>query len=87
MHREAVEKKTLLKQSRRGGVARAFEKQITLQRQAVVGAMKIIYWLAKEEVAHTTKYKSWLDLAIDLGCNYLKEHIMLAMLLTAVGRL
>ena len=78
----------MLKQSRRdGGVAGAFEKQITLQRRAVVGAMKIIYWLAKE-VAHTTKYESWLDLAIDLGCNYLKEHniIMLAMLLTAVGR-
>ena len=58
MHREAVEKEALLKQSRRdGGIARAFEKQITLQRQAVVGAMKIIYWLAKE-VAHTTKYES-----------------------------
>ena len=74
MHREAVEKETLLKQSRRdGGIARAFEKQITMQRKAVVGAMKIIYWLAKEEVAHTTKYESLLDLAIDLGCNYLKD--------------
>ena len=35
--------------------------------------MKIIYWLAKEEVTHTTKYDSLLDLAISLGCNYLKE--------------
>ena len=43
-----------------------------MQRNAVVGAMKIIYWLAKE-VAHTTKYESLLDLAIDLRCNYLKE--------------
>ena len=64
----------MLKQSTRdGGIARALEKQITLQRNAVVGAMKIMYWLAKEEVAHTTKYESLLDLAIDLGCNYLKE--------------
>ena len=39
----------------------------------MVGAMKIMYWLVKEEVAHTTKYESSLDLAIDLGCNYLKE--------------
>ena len=52
---------------------RAFEKQVTAQRNAVVGAMKIIYWLAKEEVAHTTKYESLLDLAISLGCDYLKE--------------
>ena len=58
MHRDAVEKEALLKQSRRhyGGLARAFEKQITLPRQAVVGAMKM-YWLAKE-MAHTTKYES-----------------------------
>ena len=38
----------------------------------MVGAMIIMYWLVKE-VAHTTKYESLLDLAIDLGCNYLKE--------------
>ena len=74
MHREAVEKEVLLKQSMRDrGIARAFEKQVTAQRNAVVGAMKIIYWLAKEEVAHTTKYKSLLDLSINLGCDYLKE--------------
>ena len=35
--------------------------------------MKVIYWLPKEEVAHTTKYESLLDLVISLGCNYLKE--------------
>lgn len=46
---------------------------MTAQRNAVVGAMKIIYWLAKEELAHTTKYESLLDLAISLGCTYLKE--------------
>ena len=74
MHCKAVEKEALLKQSTRdGGIARAFEKQITARRNAAVGAMKIIYWLAKEEVAHTTKYKSLLDLAISLGCDYLKE--------------
>ena len=74
MHREAVEKEVLLKQSARdGGIARAFEKRVTAQRNAVVGAMKVVYWLAKEEVAHTTKYESLLDLAINLGCTYLKE--------------
>ena len=48
MHREAVENEMLFKQSRHdGGIVRAFEKQITMQRNAVVGAMKIIYWLVK----------------------------------------
>ena len=73
MHKEAVEKEALHRQSvRNGGIVRAFEKQVTAQRNAVVGGMKLIYWLAKEEVAHTTKYES-LDLAISLGCNYLKK--------------
>ena len=74
MHKEAVEKEALLRQSARdGGIARALEKQVSAQRKAVVGAMKVLYWLAKEEVAHTTKYESLLDLAISLGCDYLKE--------------
>ena len=56
MHKEAVEKEALLRQSARdGGIARALEKQVSAQRKAVVGAMKVLYWLAKEEVAHTTK--------------------------------
>ena len=52
MHKEVVEKEAFLRQSSRdGGIARAFDKQISAQRNAVVGAMKVIYWLAKEEVA------------------------------------
>lgn len=39
----------------------------------MVDAMKVLYWLAKEEVAHTTKYESLSNLAISLGCNYLKK--------------
>ena len=44
-----------------------------LPRTDVVSAMKIICWLAKEEVAHTTKYESSLDLAVSLRCSYLNE--------------
>ena len=33
----------------------------------------IIYCLAKEELSLTTKYESLLDLAMHLGCDYLKE--------------
>lgn len=43
------------------------EKQVTAQQKVVMGAMKVVYWLAKEEVAHSTKYESLLDLAISLG--------------------
>ena len=32
-----------------------------------------MYWLAKQEVAHTTKFTSLKDLAIQLGCDYLNE--------------
>ena len=39
----------------------------------MVGALKAVYWLAKEEIAHTTKYASLIDLAKSLGCDYLKE--------------
>ena len=32
-----------------------------------------MYWLAKQEVAHTTKFASLKDLAIQLGYDYLNE--------------
>ena len=74
MHREAIKKETLHRQSSHdGGIARAFKRQLMAQKKAMVGAMKVLYWLAKEKVAHTTNYESLLDLAINLGCNYLKE--------------
>ncbi|XP_077863345.1 zinc finger protein 862-like [Saccoglossus kowalevskii] len=48
--------------------------QVNLQKLAVEGAMKCIYWLAKNEVAHTTKYVSLLDFVKSMGCTYL-EHL------------
>ena len=35
--------------------------------------MKYVYWLAKEETAHYTKFPSLLRLAKFLGCSYLHE--------------
>ena len=32
-----------------------------------------MYWLAKEEIAYTSKYESLLSLAQSLGCTYLKD--------------
>ena len=52
---------------------RALAIQVSLERKAFLGALRCLYWLAKEEVAHTTKFKPLLELAISLGCGYLKS--------------
>lgn len=43
-----------------GGIRAAMEQQVVLKRQAVMGALKCLYWLAKEETAHHTKFSSLL---------------------------
>ena len=48
-----------------GGIKEAFNKVKTVQEQALVGALKCLYWLCKERIAHTTKYQSLLDLTWD----------------------
>ena len=45
---------------------------MVVQRKALVGALHLLYWLAKEEVAHTTKFNSLKEVAILLGCDYLR---------------
>ena len=56
-----------------GGVCAMMEERISIKRQAVIGAMKCLYWLAKEETAHHTKFSSLLELGKLLGCDYLSE--------------
>ena len=74
MHLEAQEiEHTRQSVQRHGGIQKAFTSRIELQRKAVVGDLKAVYWLAKEEIAHTTKYVSLIDLAKSFGCDYLKE--------------
>ena len=46
---------------------------VSTPRKALVGAMKLLYWLAKEEISITTKFTSLLDLSIQMGNDYLKE--------------
>ena len=40
--------------------------------KAAIGCLKCIYWLCKNEIAHTTTYPSLLQLGEDLGCEYFK---------------
>ena len=74
MHKQAIEcEATRLSVARHGGIQQAFQRQVCLQRRALVGALKIVYCLAKQEIPLTTKYEPILELAISLGCDYLKE--------------
>jgi hypothetical protein len=79
-HRESAKHKeaqkleaTRLASERDGGVRQAFASRVVLQRKALIGAFHLLYWLAKEEVAHTTKFNSLKEVAILLGCDYLRE--------------
>ena len=53
MHQEAEEiEAARLSSQRDGGIRQAFSARIMLQRKALIGALHIMYWLAKEEIAH-----------------------------------
>ena len=53
MHKEALEQETTrLASERDGGIRQAFSSEVQLQRKAITGALHLLYWLAKEEVAH-----------------------------------
>ena len=69
MHKEAVEQECACQVVKaRGGIREAVQGQVTLQRSAMIGAMKCLYW---QEIAHTTNYEPLLSLAKSLGCTYL----------------
>lgn len=38
-----------------GGIPHKFDQTVTLQKKAITGAMKMVYWLTKNEVAHFTE--------------------------------
>ena len=59
-------------EARHGGIVKAFEKTVSIERKAFVSALKIMHWLAKEELPHTTKFESLIKLVIDLGGQQLK---------------
>ena len=58
-----------------GGIIQAFSEAASTERKTALGlgAMKCLYWLAKNEIAHTTKYVLLLQLALDLGCTYFTD--------------
>ncbi len=47
--------------------------RVLAQRKAIIGALKMMYWLAKEEIPHTTNFSSLKDLVVRLGCDYMRD--------------
>ncbi|XP_078581210.1 zinc finger protein 862-like [Branchiostoma floridae x Branchiostoma japonicum] len=54
-----------------GGIAQALKRQVSLERSAFLGALRAMYWLTKNEIAHSTNFPSLLDMMKGLGLTYL----------------
>ena len=60
MHKVAVEQeKVVVEQERACPIVKACH--VALQRNAMIGAMECLYWLCKQEIAHTTNYEPLLS--------------------------
>ena len=56
-----------------GGITMAFQRVVSAQRKAFIGALKCMYFLNKREVAHTTNFVPLLELGKSLGASYLAD--------------
>ena len=55
-----------------GGIQAALQEAMSQEQRAIIGAMKCMYFLTKNELPHTTTFSELLDLAINLGSDYLR---------------
>ena len=81
MHMDALFRES---QSRTTNIANAIAGTLTLERKAFDAALRILHWLCKEEIAHTTKFKELVHLVKDLGCNYLSHLNKVIMIIFAL---
>ena len=73
MHQEAVTREVdRLASQCNGSIVQAFPACVMMNRKALLGALQMMYCLAKEEIAHTTKFSPPMDLSIQLGSDYLR---------------
>ena len=63
----------LCSSKRDGGIAMAFQRVVSAQRKAFIGALKCMYFLNKREIAHTTNFAPLLELGKSLGASYLSD--------------
>ena len=73
-HTDAVKLEMHLSVSQRdGGIAQSFCAVQSAERKAMIGAMKCMYWLCRQEVPHITNFSALLELAKSLGVMYLSD--------------
>ncbi|XP_078000900.1 zinc finger protein 862-like [Glandiceps talaboti] len=71
-HRVAVEMDASRKLTEKdGGITDAIQRVVTLEMEALIGALRCVYFLMKRELPHTTNLVPLLDLVKSLGCSYL----------------
>ncbi|KAI4804553.1 hypothetical protein KUCAC02_026178 [Chaenocephalus aceratus] len=51
-------------------VVQAFEPNIAMEHEAIIGGFKCLYWLMKNEISHHNNYPKLLSLVQLLGCSY-----------------
>ena len=61
----------LSESQRDGGIS--FCAVQSAERKAMIGAMKCMYWLCRQEVPHTTNFSALLELAKSPGATYLSD--------------
>ena len=73
-HLEAKKLEAQLCSSRKdGGLQQAFTIVESAERNAMKAAMRCLYWLAKQEIPHTTTFVELLELVQSLGATYLSD--------------
>ena len=71
-HADACVLETQLCLSRKdGGIQQSFAAIESAERKAMIAAMKCLYWLCKQEIAHTTNYVPLLELVKSIRATYL----------------
>jgi hypothetical protein len=64
-HVDATRIEATLRSSRKdGGIEMAFQRVVSAERKAMIGAIKCMYFLTKREIPHTTTVSS--DLSADI---------------------
>ena len=59
--------------TRDGRLQQSFAVVESAERKAMKAAMKCLYWLAKQEIPHTTNFVGLLDLVKSLGAIYIND--------------
>ena len=54
-----------------GGIEAALQEQVTLEKTALLAAMRSMYFLVRRQLPHTTNFAEFLELQRVNGCAYL----------------